>query len=91
MHHYLLKKLWCIIVKFFTGIMVAYHLPNLVCIYPTDGPQIYRGFLALHCCCCHVPFLTVCSCFLLCTAIVHRKMFVTLLIEFLVHFVTPIR
>jgi len=24
-----------------------------------------------HCCCCHVLFLTVCSCFLHCTAIVH--------------------
>jgi len=41
MYRYLLKKLWCIIVKFFTGIMAAYRLPNLVCIYPTDGPRIY--------------------------------------------------
>ena len=26
-----------------------------------------------HCCCCHVLFLTVCSCVLHCTAIVHRQ------------------
>ena len=26
-----------------------------------------------HCCCCLVLFLTVCSCFLHCTAVVHRE------------------
>ena len=41
MYHYLLKKLWCVIVKFFTGIMATYRLSNLVCIYLTDGPRIY--------------------------------------------------
>ena len=41
-------------------------------------------------CCCPVLFLTVCSYFLHCTAIVHREMFVTLLIEYFVHSATPI-
>jgi len=91
MYHNLLK-LWCIVVKFFTGIKAVYRLPNLECIYPTDGPWIYPvvfwHYTVVVCC---VLFLTVCSCFLLCTAFVHHKMFVTLLIDFLVHFVTPIR
>jgi len=44
-----------------------------------------------HCCCCRVLFLTVCSCFLHRTAIVHRETLVTILIESFVHFVAPIR
>ena len=88
---YLLKKLWYIIVKFFTGIMAAYRPPNMVCIYRTDGPRMYPvvfwhyTVVAMYC------FSAVCSCFLLCTAIVHCKTFVTLVIDFLVHFVAPIR
>jgi len=31
-YHCLLKKLWYIIVKFFTGILAAYRLPNMVCL-----------------------------------------------------------
>jgi len=42
--HYLFKKLWCIIVKIFTGIMAAYRLPNLMCIYLTDGSRIHLWF-----------------------------------------------
>ena len=91
MYHYLFEKARCIVFRFFTGIMAAYHLPNLECIYPTDGPRIYPMVFWYYTVVCRVLFLTVCSCFLLCTATVHRNTFVTLLIEFLVHFVTPIQ
>ena len=70
--------------QIFTGIMAAYCLPNLVCIYLTDGPRMHpvvfwHYTVAVYC------FSAVRSCFLLCTVIVHCKTFVTLFIVFLVY------
>ena len=64
MYHHLLKKLWCISVKFLTGIMAAVFL--IWCVFillmVLNRPC---GFLALHCCCCCVLFLALhCCCVL---------------------------
>jgi len=84
-YHYLFieetKVCYCHI---FTGIMAAHRLPNLVCICLTDGPRMHpvvywHYTTAVYC------FSAVCSCFLLCTVIVHCKTFVTLFIEILVY------
>jgi hypothetical protein len=39
----------------------------------TPGLVYVRVGGGTHCCCCHVLFLAVCSCFLHCTALVHRE------------------
>ena len=79
---YSLKKTKVYYCQIFTGIMAAYRLPNLVCIYLTAVPWMYplvfwHYTVAVYC------FSAVYSCFLLCTVIVHCKTFVTLFIEFL--------
>jgi len=79
-YHYLfIEETMVYYCQIFTGIIVAYRLPNLM--IPRMYPVVFRHYtvvVAVHC------FSAVCSCFLLCTVIVHCKMFVTLF-EFLVY------
>ena len=81
---YSLKKLRYIIAKFslVLWLCTVFLIWCVFCL--TDGPQMYPVVLwhytvAVYCC------SAGCSCFLLCTAIVHCKTFVALFIEFLVY------
>jgi len=81
---YSLKKPRYTIVEF--SMVLWLRTVFLICsvFYLTDGPRMYpvvfwHYTVAVYC------FSAACSCFLLCTVIVHCKMFVTLFIGFLVY------
>ena len=79
---YSLKKLRYIIVKFSLVLWLCTVFLIWWVFYLTDGPRMYPAvfwhYTVVYC------FSAVCSCFLLCTVIVHCKTFVTLF-EFLVY------